>query len=59
MTLPTRPLTVTINGRRHGPMDVPVGMMMIDVLHEMLDLTGLAAGLRPGHLQCLRRDLGS
>jgi len=23
MTLPTRPLTVTINGRRYGPIDVP------------------------------------
>ena len=40
MTLLTRPLTVTINGRRHGPIDVPEGLMMIDVLHEMLDLTG-------------------
>jgi aerobic-type carbon monoxide dehydrogenase small subunit (CoxS/CutS family) len=44
MTLPTRPLTVTINGRRYGPIDVPVGMMMIDVLHEMLDLTGSRLG---------------
>jgi aerobic-type carbon monoxide dehydrogenase small subunit (CoxS/CutS family) len=44
MNLPTRPLTVTINGRRHGPIDVPVGMMMIDVLHEMLDLTGSRLG---------------
>jgi aerobic-type carbon monoxide dehydrogenase small subunit (CoxS/CutS family) len=44
MSLPTRPLTVTINGRRHGPIDVPVGMMMLDVLHEMLDLTGSRLG---------------
>jgi aerobic-type carbon monoxide dehydrogenase small subunit (CoxS/CutS family) len=44
MSLPTRPLTVTINGRHHGPIDVPVGMMMIDVLHEMLDLTGSRLG---------------
>jgi aerobic-type carbon monoxide dehydrogenase small subunit (CoxS/CutS family) len=44
MSLPTRPLTVTINGRRYGPIDVPVGMMMIDVLHEMLDLTGSRLG---------------
>ena len=44
MTLPTRPLTVTINGRRYGPMDVPEGLMMIDVLHEMLGLTGSRLG---------------
>lgn len=44
MSLPTRPLTVTINGRHHGPIDVPEGMMMIDMLHEMLDLTGPRLG---------------
>ena len=44
MTLLTRPLTVTIKGRRHGPIDVPQGLMMIDVLHEMLDLTGARLG---------------
>jgi aerobic-type carbon monoxide dehydrogenase small subunit (CoxS/CutS family) len=44
MTLPTRPLTVTINGRRYGPIDVPEGLMMIDVLHEMLGLTGSRLG---------------
>jgi aerobic-type carbon monoxide dehydrogenase small subunit (CoxS/CutS family) len=44
MTIPTRPLTVTVNGRRHGPMDVPEGLMMIDVLHEMLGLTGSRLG---------------
>ena len=44
MTLPTRPLTVTVNGQRLGPIDVPEGMMMIDVLHEMLNLTGARLG---------------
>ena len=44
MTLPTRPLTVTINGRRYGPIDVPEGLMMIDVLHEMFGLTGSRLG---------------
>jgi aerobic-type carbon monoxide dehydrogenase small subunit (CoxS/CutS family) len=44
MTLPTRPVTVTINSRRYGPIDVPEGMMMIDVLHLMLDLTGSRLG---------------
>jgi aerobic-type carbon monoxide dehydrogenase small subunit (CoxS/CutS family) len=48
MSLPTRPLTVTINGKTHGPMDVPEGMMMIDVLHEMLDLTGSRLGCGQG-----------
>jgi aerobic-type carbon monoxide dehydrogenase small subunit (CoxS/CutS family) len=44
MIPPTRPLTVTINGRRYGAMDVPEGIMMIDVLHEMLGLTGSRLG---------------
>jgi aerobic-type carbon monoxide dehydrogenase small subunit (CoxS/CutS family) len=44
MSLPTRPLTVTINGRKRGPLEVPESMMMIDVLHEMLDLTGSRFG---------------
>ena len=44
MSLPTRKVTVTINGKRHGPLDVPEGMMMIDVLHEMLGLTGSRLG---------------
>jgi aerobic-type carbon monoxide dehydrogenase small subunit (CoxS/CutS family) len=48
MSLPTHPLTLTINGRRHGPIEVPEGMMMIDVLHEMLDLTGSRLGCGQG-----------
>jgi len=48
MSPATRPLTVTVNGRRHGPMDVPEGMMMIDVLHEVLDLTGSRLGCGQG-----------
>ena len=48
MSLPTRKLTVTINGQRRGPMDVPEGIMMIDVLHEMLDLTGSRLGCGVG-----------
>ena len=59
MKFATRPLTVTINGRRHGPMDVPVGMMMIDVLHEMLDLTGSRLGCGLGICNACVRDLGS
>ena len=58
MTIPTRPLTVTINGRRHGPMDVPEGLMMIDVLHEMLGLTGsrLGCGIGICHACVVIRD---
>ena len=48
MSLPSRPLTLTINGERHGPIEVPEGMMMIDVLHEMLDLTGSRLGCGQG-----------
>ncbi|MBV8187751.1 MAG: (2Fe-2S)-binding protein [Alphaproteobacteria bacterium] len=44
MSLPARKVTLTINGHRHGPLDVPEGMMMLDVLHEMLDLTGSRLG---------------
>ena len=48
MSLPTHPLTLTINGRPYGPIEVPEGMMMIDVLHEMLDLTGSRLGCGVG-----------
>ena len=48
MSLPTRPLTLTINGTQHGPIDVPEGMMMIDVLHEMLGMTGSRLGCGQG-----------
>src|SRR6201996_8205108 len=48
MSIPTHPLTVTVNGTTHGPLDVPVGMMMIDVLHEMLGLTGSRLGCGEG-----------
>jgi aerobic-type carbon monoxide dehydrogenase small subunit (CoxS/CutS family) len=37
---PTRPLTLEVNGRRHGPLDVPEDMMLADWLHEYLGLTG-------------------
>jgi aerobic-type carbon monoxide dehydrogenase small subunit (CoxS/CutS family) len=47
-TLPirTRPLTLKVNGRAYGPIDVPEDMMLVDVLHEYLGLTGtrLACG---------------
>jgi aerobic-type carbon monoxide dehydrogenase small subunit (CoxS/CutS family) len=36
----TRSLTLQVNGRRHGPIEVPEDMMLADVLHEYLGLTG-------------------
>jgi len=51
MSIPVRPLTVTVNGTTHGPLDVPVGMTMIDVLHEMLGLTGSRLGCGVGICQ--------
>lgn len=44
----TRPLTLRINGRSHGPLDVPDDMMLIDVLHEYLGLTGTRFGCGQG-----------
>ena len=44
MSLPTRKLTVIVNSRRHDLGAVPEGLMMIDVLHEMLGLTGSRLG---------------
>lgn len=43
-----RPLKLTVNGREHGPLDVPEGLMLIDVLHEYLDLTGTRFGCGQG-----------
>jgi len=39
-----RPLTLHINGERHGPLNVPGDMMLIDVLHEVLGFTGTRFG---------------
>ena len=44
----TLPLKLTINGREHGPLDIPEGLMLIDVLHEYLDLTGTRFGCGQG-----------
>jgi aerobic-type carbon monoxide dehydrogenase small subunit (CoxS/CutS family) len=48
MSIPTRSLTFTVNSTMHGALDVPVGMMMIDMLHEMLGLTGSRLGCGAG-----------
>ena len=47
-TLRTRPLTLHINGHTHGPVDIPEDMMLVDVLHEYLGLTGTRFGCGQG-----------
>ena len=44
----TLPLKLVVNGREHGPLDIPEGLMLIDVLHEYLDLTGTRFGCGQG-----------
>jgi len=48
MTLEKRPLSLVVNGKAVGPLDVPNGMPMIDFLHEYLDLTGTRFGCGQG-----------
>jgi aerobic-type carbon monoxide dehydrogenase small subunit (CoxS/CutS family) len=48
MTLATKPIALTINGRQIGPIDVSEGMMMLDFLHEHLNLTGARMGCGQG-----------
>lgn len=55
-TVVERPLTqfssqavsLKVNGEEIGPLQVPVGLMMIDLLHEYLDLTGSRLGCGQG-----------
>ena len=44
----TRPLSLTVNGKQIGPIDVPDDMMMQDFLHEYLNLTGSRMGCGEG-----------
>lgn len=48
MTIKTRPITMTVNSRQYGPIEVPEGLMMIDFLHEYLNLTGSRLGCGQG-----------
>jgi len=43
-----RPLSLHVNGIAHGPIDVPEDMMLVDVLHEYLGLTGTRFGCGQG-----------
>lgn len=40
MAITYKPLELTVNGTKIGPMEVPIGLSMLDFLHEYLDLTG-------------------
>ncbi|RQQ14436.1 (2Fe-2S)-binding protein [Burkholderia stagnalis] len=44
----SKPLSVTINGKSVGPMQVPEGLMMIEFLHEYAGLTGSRLGCGQG-----------
>ncbi|WP_179404954.1 (2Fe-2S)-binding protein [Burkholderia guangdongensis] len=48
MSYRPKPLSVTINGRAVGPMQVPEGLMMIEFLHEYAGLTGSRLGCGQG-----------
>lgn len=48
MSIPTQPITLTVNGKATGPVQVPEGLMMIDFLHEYLGLTGSRLGCGQG-----------
>jgi xanthine dehydrogenase YagT iron-sulfur-binding subunit len=43
-----QPVSLTVNGQEVGPLHVPAGLMMIDVLHEYLHLTGSRLGCGQG-----------
>jgi aerobic-type carbon monoxide dehydrogenase small subunit (CoxS/CutS family) len=48
MSIPHSPLTLSINGKQVGPIQVPDGLMMIDFLHEYAGLTGSRLGCGQG-----------
>jgi xanthine dehydrogenase YagT iron-sulfur-binding subunit len=48
LDLRTQPVSLKVNGQDVGPIQVPAGLMMIDLLHEYLDLTGSRLGCGQG-----------
>ncbi|WP_397476209.1 (2Fe-2S)-binding protein [Pusillimonas sp.] len=48
MSLRKIPISLTINGERVGPIEVPERLMMIDFLHEYVNLTGTKLGCGQG-----------
>ena len=48
MSLAARPLSLTVNGKQVGPVNVPDRLMMLDFLNEYLNLTGARLGCGQG-----------
>lgn len=48
MSINLQPITLSVNGKAVGPVQVPEGLMMIDFLHEYLSLTGSRLGCGQG-----------
>ncbi|MET3130204.1 aerobic-type carbon monoxide dehydrogenase small subunit (CoxS/CutS family) [Oxalobacteraceae bacterium GrIS 1.11] len=48
MSIHSKALSLRINGKQIGPLPVPDNLMMIDFLHEYLDLTGSRLGCGQG-----------
>lgn len=48
MSIEKQPLSLTINHKKVGPFDVPVGMPMVDFLHHYVNLTGTRFGCGQG-----------
>lgn len=48
MTIVTRSLSLTVNGRPIGPAETPEELSMLDFLHEYLNLTGSRFGCGQG-----------
>jgi len=48
MSARTIPISLTVNGNRIGPIEVPDSLMMIDFLHEYAHLTGTKLGCGQG-----------
>jgi aerobic-type carbon monoxide dehydrogenase small subunit (CoxS/CutS family) len=46
--LETKAVSLTVNGRAVGPFQVPSTLMLVDFLHEYLDLTGSRLGCGQG-----------
>jgi len=48
MSIATRSLSLTVNGRKVGPVEVPADLTMLDFLSEYLNLTGTRVGCGEG-----------
>lgn len=48
MTIKKQALSLTINGKKIGPIDVPLGMPMVEFLQEYMNLTGTRFGCGQG-----------